>query len=477
MNSVTVVSLGSGDPDLLNFKTVNALKSAASLLLRTGRHSVVSWLELNGIPFETFDRLYEKADDFDHLNTWIARSILDRAAESPVVYAVPDAPTDLSVRELFRLSRDPESIRVIPGVGSYDLYLSDALPFLTERPLLFVSASVLLESGSCDPNKTLLITELDNSVLAGQVKILLSETLEDEHPVFLLRDHLPTLRIPLYELDRQQRIDHRTAVMIPGSGFAGRRRYVLRDLETIMENLRSPQGCPWDRAQTHESLRPYLIEEAWECVASIDINDPDHLCEELGDLLFQIIFHASIGRTFDEFTLSDVIQSVCEKMIRRHPHVFGDVKCMDIEGVKNDWEQIKLRETGHESLTGSLEDVSAGLPSLKYAAKSLKKLYRADAFRRPSSQIVSDIMKTADRIRLNPDNIGESQLGHLLFLCSELCYCRGMDGEIVLHRTVNRMREKLILAEQRITHDGKSLESLTFDELCVYLRHVEGEIE
>ena len=303
---------------------------------------------------------------------------------------------------------------------------------------------------------------------------MLSDTLEDEHTVLMfVSDHSP-FEIPLYKLDRQRNIDHRTAVLIPGSDFRSRSQFVMQDLVEIMDYLRSPDGCSWDRMQTHESLRPYLVEEAWECVASIDENDMDHLCDELGDLLFQIVFHSSIGKNYDEFSLNDVINCICRKMIRRHPHVFGN---NNAEVAIPSWEQLKQQETGHISVIESLDDDSAGLPSLKYAAKILKKLSQTAIGSRTYSRIVSDIQNTADKILHSDEDKSKRLLGILLLLCAELCCNLKTDSEMSLHEAVDRLKGRMKEAYSDRNNNGKSFKHLTFDELGVYLQYVEGEIE
>ena len=474
---ITIVSVGSGDPELLNIRTMNAMKNAQTLILRTSRHPVTDWLDISRIAYTSLDELYDIADDFDDLDLRIADFLLQRASGSSVVYAVPDASSDATVRALLSKTENNGTVKIIPGVGSADLYLSASMAFLPESAVTVLPASELLNKGYFDPNLSMLVTELDNPLLAGQVKILLSDMLDDEDEIIFMNGAVKPLRIPLYKLDRMKEIDHRSAVLVPGSDFRGRTRFVMRDLMSIMEILRSPQGCPWDREQTHRSLRQYLVEEAWECVAAIGQDDMDHLCEELGDLLLQIVFHASIGKAFDEFTLTDVLSAICVKMIRRHPHVFAGQKCEDADSVRNVWEQIKQNETGHTGIVESLEDVSSGLPSLKYASKTLKKLKRMNAFHRCPDEIASDIKAVAGKIAGSQDAPEENDLGRLLFLCTELCSHYDLDGELLLRQAADRLKRILPCAEKRIINDGKSLELLTFSELCVYLKHVEGEIE
>ena len=474
---IIIISLGTGDPELLNTRTVSAIRNTDHLILRTGRHPLTAWLEHNHISFLTLDHLYESADDFDQLNDMIAQFIFDQAFKSQIVYAVPDAFSDHSVKTLFRMNQGQFEIAVIPGQGTTGLYLSASMPYLQNDQFTIVTAYDLLASQHCDPNQTLLITELDNPVLAGQIKLFLSDYYPDEQDIYLINGNAAPSRLQLFQLDRHQEIDHFSAILLPGSGYVSRKRFVMNDLTSLMDRLRSPEGCPWDRIQTHQSLRPYMIEEAWECIASIDEEDTDHLCEELGDLLFQVVFHASIGKTFEEFTINDIISSICSKMIRRHPHVFGDLHFSNPDDVRTEWEKIKRQETGSSTIVSSLYDVSSALPSLKYASKVLKKLNQAESLYRNPCTIASEIENTLKRIISDSDLTRETSAGQLLLLCTELCNALNCDSEILLRQSVDRFRNSLQAAEKLIIRDGKSLEHLTFEELGVYLKHVEGEIE
>ena len=255
---IIVVSIGSGDPELLNMKTVRFLREGGSLFLRTGRHPLASWLHENGVPFTTLDSLYDECEDFDQLYERIAGFLFTLSEKEQIVYAVPDALTDRSVRSLLRLKPGGLSVSVIPGVSAYDRFVSGSLSFLPDSAVTIAAASELSEGFHFDPNRSLLVTELDSPIQAGQVKLFLSETLEDEHHVLLLREDGESSEIPLWQLDRQPGIDHRTAVLVPGSGYLERSRFVMNDLTAIMDLLRSSSGCPWDRIQTHDTLRPYM---------------------------------------------------------------------------------------------------------------------------------------------------------------------------------------------------------------------------
>jgi len=445
--SIFIVNIASGDPEILNAKTVYTIREGGRLILRTSRTPLVSWLEQEKIAYSSLDVIYDKVEDFDQLSSSIVDYLWSAAALSPVVYAVADWMTDSTVSSLFHSRPADCQLTVIPGVGLSDLFQSAARSVLSGSDLRTVSATAFL-SGPYEPNTSVLITELDNPILAGEVKLRLSSCLDDESKVLYFHHQNTPGMIQLYELDRQANIDHLSAVLIPGSAYLNRNHFVLHDLISIMDRLRAADGCPWDKVQTHLSLRPYMIEEAWECVLAIDQNDPDHLADELGDLLFQIVFHSSIGSDFDEFTMTDVINSICRKMIRRHPHVFGDSVSSSADAPSvAEWEKLKRSETGSKSVLESLDDVSPAFPALEYAAKIFKKASLLSSSGRSSAEILSDI-RQLNRSLDNPSSLtDETFLGRALLLYAELCFSLNLDGEILLHNAVTNYKKQIQLSE------------------------------
>src|SRR5690554_2428113 len=147
----------------------------------------------------------------------------------------------------------------------------------------------------------------------------------------------------------------------------------LQRLLNIMEKLRSPEGCPWDREQTHQSLKRYLIEEAYEVLEAVDSDDPEMLADELGDVLLQVVFHAQIGKELGTFTIDDVIDAICNKLVRRHPHVFADTEAETVGDVIRNWEAIKKTQKQGESRTSILDGVPKEFPALMRAEKIQKK--------------------------------------------------------------------------------------------------------
>ena len=390
------------------------------------------------------------------------------------VYAVPDLLTDRSVDELFR--HIPESCsepEIIPGFSYADFYLARCRGLISSGNIRIVSASEFLSS-FYDPEQSLLITEVDGAITAGDVKAHLSSLFDEESSVWLIQAGGRPVSLPLYELDRKKKYDHMTAVLVPGSDFLHHCRNTIHDLLNIMERLRAPDGCPWDSIQTHESLRPYMVEEAWEAVNAIDDNDPDHLADELGDLLFQIVFHASVGKSFGEFDFVDVVTNICTKMIHRHPHVFGSKHVSSPDEVSDTWEEIKRQETGSRTVSESLNDVSSGLPSLKYAIKVNKKVQQLPSWRRNPADIAEEIRNLSGLLLAADGSLDEKVMGKLLFLCTHLCHRSDRDAEIILHQAVDRFKSAFSRMENDVKSAGKALETLTFEEICLYLNKAEA---
>ena len=269
---ITIVPLGPGDPKYLTEESQHTLLTASNLVLRTSRHPVRSFLEAHAVPFTSLDDLYDEAEDFDELNQAIVHHLLKLSGQENLVYAVSDPQTDVSVRLL--RSRKAMNIRVLPGVPLSNWYLS-ALPagFSCTAHLMTGAALDLVPSRTdCD----LLLTELHTRELAGLVKLQLADLYPDEYQVVLFSDFsshasLEAQVIPLFDLDRQKHYDHLSALYVPALLFDEKvqhtpeiMRYTVHDLMDVTSTLRSPDGCPWDREQTHQSLRPYLLEEAYE---------------------------------------------------------------------------------------------------------------------------------------------------------------------------------------------------------------------
>ena len=256
-----------------------------------------------------------------------------------------------------------------------------------------------------------------------------------------------------------------------------RKRFCFMDLVRIMEILRAPGGCPWDQEQTHESLRRYLIEEAYEAVTAIDENDPDHLADELGDVLLQIVFHASVGQSHGTFAISDVTSNICRKMIYRHAHVFGDADCRTPGEVTENWEKLKKAEKGLTTQTSIMQDVSKGLPALMRASKVQKKAADVGFDWNTALEALPKVHEEAEEVRaeLESGRDPAEELGDLLFSCVNVARLCKLEPELLLKFATEKFIRRFENMENMIKSDGKALEGLTLREMDVYWNQVKAQ--
>jgi tetrapyrrole methylase family protein/MazG family protein len=245
-------------------------------------------------------------------------------------------------------------------------------------------------------------------------------------------------------------------------------RYTFEQLVSIMRKLRAPGGCPWDAEQTHESLTRYLLEETYEVIEAIDEKSPHHLKEELGDLLLQPVFHAAIAEEAGEFTVEDVISTLCDKLIRRHPHVFGDLEIRDSAQQVENWEKIKKQEKGGER-PSALSGVPAHLPALLKAHKIGEKASRVGFDWDHADQVFAKVMEElhefeeawaegkADRM--------EDELGDLLFAIANLGRFLALNPEEALRKTITRFQKRFSYVEDELHRQGVAIQNATLEEM------------
>ena len=370
MQKITVVSLGPGPREHLTLGALERLKRAKRLILRTGEVDCAAFLREQSIKFETLDSLHEECEDFDDFIRQAVEKIAKSAARSSVVYAVLDALSDETVAAL--RTAYPEQVSLTGGAGLAQPLLQAAG---AQLPVRVVSATSLTVP---DTQDNLLVVEMNTRMLAGECKLALASWYGDDMEVLFFppaeKENRVFLRIPLCEIDRQPKYDHTAAVYLPSLPLKARQRYDLWDLNRVMNVLRGDNGCPWDLAQTHRTLSRYLIEEAYETSEAVEREDWEHVADELGDVLLQVIFQANIGAQYGTFELSDVTTDICKKMIERHPHIFAGGHADTPEEVFLSWEQMKQKQRGNATAAARLRDVSAGLPGLLRAEKMFRKM-------------------------------------------------------------------------------------------------------
>lgn len=357
------MGLGPAGPELLGDEARRLLGGDGPRVLRTSKHpAAVDFGHL-----ESFDYLYEKSESFEELYGAIVDRLVEMVASSssPVVYGVPGSPlvAERTV-ELLR-SRSDVHLETVPGVSFLDLAWERVRvdPLAASVQLVDASEFTFLAAGRTGP---FLVAQCWSRELLSQVKLSASET-PSERPVILhhlgLKDEA-VLEVPWEEMDRSLVPDHLTSLWIPR--LTSPVQAELARLEELTRVLR--ERCPWDAEQTHASLARYLREESFEALDAIaslgeDGEGAEDLEEELGDVLFQVFFHSRLGAEEGLFDLAGVARHVHDKLVRRHPHVFGDEAATSADAVSTRWEEAKRQEKGRASV---LDGIPADLPALAY---------------------------------------------------------------------------------------------------------------
>jgi tetrapyrrole methylase family protein/MazG family protein len=373
---IVVCGVGPAGPDLVTAATNDAVARIPHRFLRTARHPAAG--VVGEVP--TFDHLYDEGESIDAVYPAIVESLVAAAAErGEVLYAVPGSPAVAERTVELLLADDRVAVDVLPALSFADLAWVRLGIDPVERSVRLVDGH-RFEIEAAGERGPLLVAQCDDRQVLSDVKLVLGEAAEeaggDEVAVTVLqRLGLPDERIvdlPWPELDRAVRPDHLTSLYVPR--LATPLASETAAFAEVVRRLRAE--CPWDRQQTHGSLRHHLLEEAYEVLEALDHLDVDAgegfdaLEEELGDLLFQVFLHATLAAEEGQFTLADVVRGISDKLVGRHPHVFGDVTVDSADEVAERWERLKKAEKGRGSV---MDGLPATLPALAYALKIQRK--------------------------------------------------------------------------------------------------------
>lgn len=443
---VVVVGLGPGDVELLTVGTRRAIDGIEVKFVRTRRHPAASVMA-DAI---SFDDIYEGASTIDEVYPEIVDRLVAAACDAgEVLYAVPGSPIVAERTVELLIADERIDVELLPALSFLDLTWAR----LGIDP---VSVGVRIVDGhrfaidAAGERGPLLVAQCDSSDVLSDVKLALDAGIDpclaDGAKITVLqRLGLPdevVAEIPWLELDRIE-ADHLTSVYIPTLNAPVAQEFV-RFVELVAV-LRAQ--CPWDQEQTHESLRRHLLEESYEVLEAIDNLDVeagtgyDHLEEELGDLLFQVLFHSQLAAEEGQFTIADVARNVHDKLRARHPHVFGDVDVNDAEEVVQNWEQIKKAEKGRESVFDGVPDA---IPALLYALKIQKKAGSLDAIEVPVMPLPGSVAATLQEFEAIVD---DRTTGALLFAIVDEARRVGVDPETALRAAAVNYRDAARSAE------------------------------
>jgi tetrapyrrole methylase family protein/MazG family protein len=472
--TITILGLGPGDPAHLTCEAWDLLSRSDEVYLRTSRHPTVAALPKH-LVLHSFDDLYESLESFEIVYDTIAARILALGRRHDgVLYAVPGHPRmgESSVtRILDRAQEEGLVVRLVEGLS----FLGPTLSLLGLDGLgsLQIVDGVDLAAAHhppFDPDHPVLIGQVYGQRLAGDIKLTLMNAYPDDHPVTMVQaagtQDASLTAVPLYKLDRSQPVNHLTSVYVPPlphvSGLAA--------LQETVARLRAPGGCPWDQEQTHQSLRSSLLEEAYEVLAALDAEDvyqDSKLCEELGDLLMQIVMHVQIATEQGAFRFGDVIGHIDAKLKRRHPHVFDNLHVQDSKEVLRNWEAIKATERAAEgnAYHSRLDSVPAILPALA-RAQALGDRAARTGFDWPDIEgVLEKVWEEATELKLAEDSQSQEQeLGDLLFSLVNLARWLEIDAEGALRETCNRFVRRFAAMERAASSRGVDLAELSLAE-------------
>ncbi|HRE47636.1 MAG TPA: nucleoside triphosphate pyrophosphohydrolase [Aggregatilineales bacterium] len=435
--TITIVGLGPGHPDLLTRRAWQTLEPASEVYLRTAQHPGVEALPIRHL--KSFDAWYEEAADFDALYSRIAEEIIRLGGGgNSVVYAVPGHPlvgehTVTLILERAKAADIP--VILVDGLGFIEPTLAvlgiDALDGLQLHDAVDIAR---MHHPPLNPDVPALLAQVYSHTVASNVKLTLANQYPDDHEVVLVHGAgtagASLERLPLHEIDHSEQINHLTSLYVPPLMAKGSFEY----FQEIVAHLRAPEGCPWDQKQTHESLRPYLLEETYEVLEALDHENTTELAKELGDLLLQIVLHTQIATEAGEFQMGDVLAHISQKMIRRHPHVWGDVKVRDADHVVDNWQENKRKErlASGDQPKSALEGIPETLPALAYAATMHDRAARLGFEWETVEQVIAKLHEeVAEVLSADADHRAE-ELGDVFSVLVNLARWWGLDPESVM---------------------------------------------
>lgn len=459
---ITVIGLGPGDFDRVPGPVKhNLLNPEARVIARTARHPAADQLSEER-PVEFCDDLYEASSSFGEVYESIVERVLAAESDGDVIYAVPGSPYvgEFAVRALIASGAE---IEIVPGESFVDAVLAEVGYDPLDRGLQILNGHDLPDPLVLD--KPTIIAHLDSAEILADVGVLVDRVTPEEALVTVLAD--------------LGSANARVVTTEPGSvdvALAGLRTSLFIDTSPgglvgavrTMRLLRSE--CPWDRDQTHQSLIKNLVEESYELIDAIERNDtvtPDwvgyaEVEDELGDVLLQVLFHAAIAREAGAFDIDDVAEVLRQKLIRRHPHVFGDVVAETPEEVKANWDRIKADETPSSDAGSALDGVPPGMPALHRAAKIQNRAAKVGFDWDEAIDVLPKVTEELEELGAAISEGGdvESELGDTLFSIINLARHLGLDAELALRGATNRFEERFRLMERDGPLDNLDLDTL-----------------
>lgn len=459
--SITLIGLGIKEGDLTK-SAERALKSAEQIIARTER--TASYANLNGYAVRTLDGIFESSRSFDTLNKNLAKEVIEAGKKGNVCYCVDGAVSEDEACKIILCKC--KNVEVYEGISRVCAIKNIAK--LTRSNVTAVSAYDIRNLKSC---RAAVVYDIDDEYAASEVKIVLTDLFGEESVCSFVRGD-SVKKIAVYEIDRQKNYDMTCAVAIEEGDFLKKDRYDFSDLIHMIELLRAPGGCPWDRVQTNESIKGNAIEEAYELVDAIERGDNDGILEETGDVLLQAAFHALIKNEQGVFNATDAITGVVKKLIFRHSHIFGGDKAASESEALGVWDKNKAVEKNQTTFGESVMAVPKNMPACMRAQKVGKRAGKSGMdFLSPvsaSEKLWEEVKEMVEAMQSGDKQATFDEAGDVLFAAVNTCRLAGVNCEEALAAATDKFSKRFVECEKLIIADGKDITDLDEMELDYY---------
>lgn len=424
---------------------------------------MAKWLKNMGVDFSSLDFVYEKSRNFDTLAKNLAKEVLAAAKTQDVVYLVDgDVSEDVSCSVIRSKRKDAEVIPCVPK-SAYFMDKSNI-----SSPYLGVSA---YDIRSVSLSLPLVVFDVDCQYLASNVKLVLQNEFGDEIPCYKFFNG-NFKKIKLYEADYGDEFDGTAAIVVDKLDLTEKQRFSLYDLDEILRILRGENGCPWDKAQTPESIMKNTVEETYELLDAIKSGDDIAVFEEVGDLLLQAFFYIRFAEERGAFTLQDVSSGICNKLISRHTHIFGADRATDDRAALDVWEKNKQKEKGFNSGYEYLASVPKSFPSVlradKVGSRSGKYNMDFESVEQVADKVKEEFYEVLQEYKNKNEKGIYEECGDLLFAVVSFVRLLGVNGELSLNDATDKFLRRFKKTEELAFKDGKNLKELSAEEIDRY---------
>lgn len=457
--SITLIGLGTQEGDL-TLSAKSALDKADKIIART--RQCAGFASLAGFTVETLDSVFERSRNFDTLNKNLAKAVLDEGKTQNVCYCVDGAVSEDTACKII-LSKQ-KGVTVCEGVSRIS-HIKNLAKLKCEQTTS-LSAYEVRSLKSC---RAAIVYDIDDFYAATEVKLTLSDLFGEERECVFIKGNTAK-KMPVYEIDRQNNYDLTCAVAIEEDEFLKKDRYDFADLVHLVELLRAPGGCPWDRVQTCESIKSNVVEEAYELEDAIERKDDDGILEETGDIMLQAAFHSVLKQEEGVFNANDAITANVKKLIFRHSHIFGADKASSESEALGVWDKNKLKEKHMTTFGESVAAVPNKMPACMRAQKVGKRASKSGMdFLSPvsaSEKIWEEVKEMVEAMQAEDKEAVFDEAGDVLFAAVNTCRLAGVDCEEALRAACDKFVKRFVECEKLIISDGKTmtdLDGLTLD--------------